>query len=690
MNYFYFLACALLAATCLQSEPYYNKPLTSILNQDLQNAENREETFYTREAVQAETKGKEQLKKTKKKYKITRGDGKVYFGGRVREDYYFYKNAVLLNKDLPDEYGFFKTTFDFSPYLIWGKKHFEHNALEIFATMRHKSEWGVPGRTTGTFSSPVFTDRILVGNHSHGSTKPLMWLKDCWLKLSLNAVCDVQGSSYLQFIKIGYFPFSLGRGIALGQGYGTPKDFLGIYNRANDFSAPGILITGEIVEDMLWYDLYYAKFEDNSAALGQTLNHSRENHLGRQTRPWTGVGKDDELFAMQLRYQPFSGKRTGTLEIKPYILYNDASNKKVEFVGDSKSELGTVGLDIEYAHPCWEAGAEAAFNFGQEKLYSIDRNIARITQTTIPGNIAAYLGEEFSHVVISGSTNKAPCLPGVRDEAARSARIAACKKQEFVGKPITVPGSSETFAVQSSPNRFRPAYENYYRGYMVVADLAYKIPACSLKVAGAFGYASGDRNPHIEECDKRYRGFLGLNELYSGKQVKSIFMLEERVLRRPLTFVETAPDSGSLYDPIDDASFTDLVHAGVTIAWSPLIAEKRMGLQTNCVFFWKEHASFKWDSRESKPLPNQQASKYLGTELNLLFTFEILRDLLFSANGAVFLPGSYYSDIKGAPLKDDFFKTLDLADLAQIPSPNTYRISDDTAYFINVGMEYRF
>ncbi len=67
---------------------------------------------------------------------------------------------------------------------------------------------------------------------------------------------------------------------------------------------------------------------------------------------------------------------------------------------------------------------------------------------------------------------------------------------------------------------------------MIVADAAYTIARPQIKVAIAGGYASGDENPNKDledpndsNVDGDFSGFIGLQEIYTGKRVRSGFLL---------------------------------------------------------------------------------------------------------------------------------------------------------------------
>jgi len=93
--------------------------------------------------------------------------------------------------------------------------------------------------------------------------------------------------------------------------------------------------------------------------------------------PWTGLAKDDELWAARLRLN-LEGEKLGAIEFEPYIYYNEASDQKSEMKYDAKTKLGAYGLAIEYKRSRFECGAEVACNYGSERLRKIDRNVQKI------------------------------------------------------------------------------------------------------------------------------------------------------------------------------------------------------------------------------------------------------------------------------------------------------------------------
>jgi hypothetical protein len=622
----------------------------------------------------------------KKPFEFRRGDAVLTLGGKTVNEYRFAKNAVMLNNDIPDETGHFRTTLDTSMNLAYGEKKFGHKAVEMGSTLRFKTIWGKIGHQSKTDENDEFKiGNAAVGAHTHTNRRSLVWIKDAWLQASLNAIFGMN-SDKVHTIKVGMFPFLLGRGITLGPIYGLGKSFLAIYNRDTDYSPTGILFSGEILKDKLWYDLYYAKFEDKSASFGDVFNSRKEMIIGRRATPWSGPAKDSDIVAARLRIKPFDDNK-GKLEIEPYIFYNEDSDEKLELPLDSKNILGAVGASVEYSKSNFECGGEAAFNYGHELVYNIDRNIVQlkmIKYSTDPG--FGSVREVYSKVKINdGSSDDGELAP-----VNATTKDAVQKNTNYTNGAAL----SSNANYRSDTNRFRPAYKNKYCGWMAVLDASYLFDCIDLKLSGAYGYASGDKNPHVDEVNKNYKGFVGLYELYAGKRVPSVFVLDARKIKRPLTMIENAAGEVDETGTDSDSSFTDLQYVGLGVSWEPESLEKNnFKLNPNVLFFWKNHRSRKYDRAldggSGAISTTEYASKFLGTEFNLIAQYDLLKDLSLKGAFAFFFPGGYYKDIKGAPMKGDLFNKLEVADKASLDS-SKYRIGDDSAFYGQIVLEYKF
>lgn len=613
---------------------------------------------------------------TKGKLEAHFGDSIFSLGGNLKQEYVYAANSVMLNDELPDDVGYFKTTLNLSPHFSYGEQKFGHSAIEAQATLRHKSLWGQSGRTTITDDVATSIVDTLSATHKHKATKPLIWLREAWLKLSLNAIVGSE-SENLHFVQAGTFPFSLGRGISLGSGYGTPKGYLGVYDRVNDFYAPGLLATGSLIKNRLEYDLYYAKFDEKSAEMDDTFNRTKASQVGKKSSPWRGEGQDDNVWAGQFRVYALNHEANEQeLKFQPYVMWNDAKDKKVDFESDSRNRLGIAGASLDWEYNNFECGAEAAFNFGHQTVYEWDRNRINLKRA---GNGFVY--EEYSHINVGAA-------PAVVTTAHKTVVDADLNLgTSYNGKDIAASDMT------NATNRFRPAYKNSYAGWMTVADAAYTFEDHGLKLAVSGGYASGDENPQNQTVDGKYKGFVGLNELYTGGKVTSILMLAQRDIMRPMSVTDSTI-VGTDDDPTEttvggDSTFTDLALVGAGVTWKPnysFLAEK-LSLNPNVMGFWKNHSSLKYDVNSDTVIANSKASKYLGTEINLIADYKLFTDCKFFVQAAAFLPGSYYKDIKGLPLKDDLIAKVPGVPVDQAAK---FRIGDDASWYVNLGVDYKF
>ncbi len=599
----------------------------------------------------------------------------------MKIDHFLQKNVETLNSNLPNTSEYFKGTFDLKFNFVGGEQTYGHKVLEAFLNLRHKGIWGrgaVFADADGTTPVKVKLSDTRFGEHKHQSGKPLVWINAGWMRVCLNDVFN-NDNDKKHYIKLGWFPFSLGRGIALGSAYGLNREALGLYSYPEDKGAPGINIHGELIKNRLEYDLYYAKFEERGKAFGDTGALTKTYRVDLVI-PWRGNGKDDDLFAARLQIKP--SLPSGTLEIEPYIFFNEASDQTNEenFPGDTKTAFGSVGCMLEYAHGNFEVGGEVAANYGTERLYNIDRNLANIVReaTTSP-----VLEEVFSKVI----DTSIPVQDAGGNKNNRGAAVTAANKAIAAG--MTSNGQVSG-TLQNASDRFRPSYKNDLRGWMAVVDAAYTFHTVPLKIAAAYGYASGDANPNVvtKQFNKKYNGFIGLHEVYTGKRVQSIFWLDER-----LTMIPSAFTSNTDLEAFQDLSFSDLQHVGLSATWAPKEHHKKLSLNSNLLFFWKAFTGKKiiLNTDGSVGVSSEDARTFMGTELNLIVKAELVKNLTGYIQAAVFFPGGYFKDISGITVSNDYFRfAADEAESMEDVNPRDFRLGYSTAYHLNIGLECKF
>ncbi len=642
--------------------------------------------------------------------KFIKEDLEVTFGGKIKVEYDNYLNNFYLNKNVPDDISYFKQTIDFNVNAVFGEKKCGHKVVEAYADLRMKNKWGVVGAYKNTTNTELFLSGISLGEHSHNASRPNPWFKDAWLKLSLNKAINSKNDK-IQYFKLGWFPFQLGRGVVFGPFYASVYEGLGLFSYNADSSAPGININGELIKDKLWYDLYYAKFEDNSSSISQTFSNTvKLNHVGKRSAPYRGVAKDDELWAARLMAIPVNNDDFGKINLEPYVYFNEASDQKVEVSSDTKTQLGAVGLEARYSKNKFKIGGEVAVNYGQEKLYSIDRNSIQLSVVKTDGEIpvssanildetnnergAGMLYKGYSHVVINSAGTDLDGKSAPINTASTGAAYNSTYLQRDAVTPYPDAGTDLNKLLNRS-TRIRPEYRNKFKGWMGILDARYKINK-SFKIATEFGFASGDNDPNIEEVNKNYKGFVGLHEIYMGKRVFAPQLLGERNIPRILGLLPGQREVEDNFRAKTNNTFSDIIYFGFGANWQPEnLRKNRFKINPNVMLFWKDDESYKYvldsaDPESGHVSSTDKAGSYLGTEFSVIFNYELIEDLTLGGIASLFVPGSYYKDIKGVPLKDDFYRDKIPSDARTGVDPANYRISDDVAFYGVVSLEYRF
>ncbi len=330
-----------------------------------------------------------------------------------------------------------------------------------------------------------------------------------------------------------------------------------------------------------------------------------------------------------------------------------------------------VGTNLEF-------GGEVATNFGHLRMRAIDRNVIKTVRDD-----DGKLCEVYSHVCDSATGNRARVTP----ENKRIVQCSANIDKEFANHLVACNCQEIGGGLVNTGNRFRPSYKADYDGWMGVVDAAYTFPKVDLKIAAEFGYATGDRNPLVDEKDQSYNGFVGLLEAYAGYRVPSVFVLDARKLKRPLTSRFDDRDAQ------DDASFSDIYYIGTGATWFPIEHNvDKFKLNPNVLFYWKEDKTKRFDPCAcggQGAFTDKDASRYLGAEFNIRMKYELLDSMLFTADFALFFPGNFYDQVKGIPLPGDVFSKLDLPDGTSVDS-RKFRLGNDTAWILNMGLIFKF
>jgi hypothetical protein len=179
-----------------------------------------------------------------------------------------------------------------------------------------------------------------------------------------------------------------------------------------------------------------------------------------------------------------------------------------------------------------------------------------------------------------------------------------------------------------------------------------------------------------------------LQEIYSGKRVKSAFLLGGAgKLKRPLS----APTSNQSPNDfaVSTSGFTNLVFTGVGLNWKPRNKQREFSVNPNILFYWQEKATKKFDLVTQMD-SNHLARTFLGAEINMFSYVYLMKNLKAFSVVSFFIPGSHYTDIRGKPLsrgQAEELEDIDITADVNAPLPN---IGTDIAISLNFGLEYSF
>lgn len=582
--------------------------------------------------------------------------------------------------------------------VAYGKEKYGKAAIEMGVRLRQQYQAGRFDKVLKTNGSSVkIADAVCdVAPAKVNATIP--WFKHAMAKVYLNALTD-RAIDTDHFLKAGLFEYQVGRGIAYGSSYGTPKAYLGVYSGSNNFAPFGILLNGEIIKNRLDYEFYFARLEAKGSDFAQANERTKTHIVGNKRSGAAGSGNSNDVFIANIKGH-YDAPRFGDVKTHSFVVYNNALDQKIEMVNDCQSKLFSVGTGFNYEKGNFEFGGEVAFNLGTEYVYNIDRNVINL--------VGMYPGQEhmvtraYSHVTVNSETDtlrdgaKAPVVSTFKtvvdnyegNESPANLNFTELSAGSLVdatagaGEALKISEIND-YVLANTANRFRPAYKNKYAGWMGVLDASYNWKPANLKLSAAIGHASGDANPHADERDKTYRGFVGINENYAGTRVKSVLAMGASKLQAPLT---ANPNTVQLFDN----SFADMTYVGGGLNWR--LPKRDLDLSANALAFFKDKRSLCYvynEAADTGGYGSKYARRFFGVELNTTFEWKLLPGLSLSGEFAVFLPGSFYTDVRGLPVNSAVVKLIDEVDSTGY-SQAVPRLGTDPQIALNVGLQYKF
>lgn len=645
----------------------------------------------------------------------------VCFSGKFRPEMFWGENLSLFNSEInSDKLYYWRHILDLDFDLQYGKYTHKRNVGEVKLEIRNKGVWGDPSSIAATTEGEHRIDDAIVGAHRHYLPRHILWIREGWLSFDLSeafSLCFTHKHS----LTLGLFPFELGRGIALGSAYAVGPELLGFWTELNiDQFAPGLKLSGDFVTDRLSYDVYYEIVANKCASLRQTGENIYGQEFGRRECPERGFGVINYIVAARLMWTVFNNKEQGKLTFEPYALFNDDPEQRILFLGDANAKLGTFGLAGEYDGEHFMGGFDYAINVGSQKVKGWDRNQIEVQDRN--GRLEFVNSQVFLNIDPNDPANdgkripaiyKAPHTPMTVNAAHQNTSSTVGEKAQtvvndaaqnaiyngnFIGNvagltdttdaPLWTGHEDLKDNLYNSRVRYVNPYTNTYRGWMFVTDAAYWICPKEFFVAGTAGIASGDENPNNERRDGEYQGFIGLQEIYSGKLVRSAFVLGGAgKLHRPLS-VPTVEEAPSRFSS-EVNGFTNLVFTGASLNWKPQGWKKKFVCNPNVLAYWQQFRTKKFDIATGRN-SDEDARTFLGVEVNLFLDYYFLECLKAYFVGSIFIPGGHYEDIAGKPLNAAQERILNRYNRTGTQPTHVPNIGSDVAGTFNIGLEFNF
>ncbi|KKT01583.1 MAG: hypothetical protein UV79_C0008G0008 [candidate division TM6 bacterium GW2011_GWF2_43_17] len=598
-----------------------------------------------------------------------------------------------------------------------GFGHAHHNdacdwdTIVVQAGVRSKGVFGAPQESFKTGFSMIKDLDVVMGAHQHPINVQVLVLRELWGQFLVN---EVFGLSFANphTLTIGLFSFQLGRGIALGDAYAVSPDALGYDpESAVEQYAPGFKLSGSFNEDeSLGYDLYFGVLSNRSASFSSVNERIRSQMFGHRYEQARDFGAINFVTAARLRAQLLDDACRQAY-VEPYVLWDHQAEERIEMRGDAYANLGTFGVAFESAFGDFEFGFEAAGNWGSQHVRGIDRNIvqkqvrngavveinAKIKEATQYDIATGKITYGDNALYLRGTANQNQVEKQIADALSPYAELEVFNGQ---GVPYTtgnvgghpIDGKTE-FYLQNADDRFRDPYKNTLSGAMFVCDASYYFRTPDVIGALTLAFVSGDENPNKDldernesSIDGNYGGFISLQELYSGRRVRSAFLLSGKgSIPRVLSFpVDRRVGGGT---PSTVSRFTNLIYGGVGLWHERQVGSVLWKINPNVLPFWQDHKT------RIAQVDNADiyASRFMGTEANVYIDGLVSKGLTFFAVLGIFFPGQHFEDISGRGLSADELKYLNSLDPTGADTAERVPLlGSDPAFFVNIGLDYRF
>lgn len=347
---------------------------------------------------------------------LERADIDLVFGGRTRQEGFYFDKPLTFRDDYNDRYRFIRSKYNIDMHTFFGRRQFGEPVVRGMIRMTAFNVWDNFDVYTPVVEEPVafspqsFLKKGELAEHHHDGTVTELFMEDGWFEVNFDRLINASSQLPVSF-RAGYFKHKVGRGVSLGTYFDGAINYMGWETPGNPGnntnSSPGLKLTLGHTDDCA-FELYYSKWRKRSHGPDFTREETRAKRLDVNEEEATaiqrGIHADRDLFSARIKYHhDFGPYSSAQFSAEPYLVYVNAPELKVEFDGDASARITTFGCMTEYKHNGWTLNVEAAFQAGTQTMHTIDRNHIVIDD--------AYYLEEGTHF-----TNQEP---GEDDTAVR-------------------------------------------------------------------------------------------------------------------------------------------------------------------------------------------------------------------------------------------------------------------------------
>ncbi len=666
-------------------------------------------------------------------------DMALFFGGTLKNEFFVYNRCFTLRDDYNDQNDFFRHKLQLDGGIVQGLKKYGKPASQAAIRLTNYVLWQDASNYTPQYidqiTFPSADNAILISNVPVKTIVPLVFVEEAWFKLHVGTFakpCKGQDT----YLKVGYFPYQLGRGLTMGTHNDLAVDYLGWGGDGGftryPFMPPGILWHQEITKK-LSVDAYFNLWHETNASISDTLKQTKRQRLDG-SQPERGSGKDTWSFALRADYV-VEHEDAGSALIQPYAMFTRAPEQTIEVFADASSELFTLGTMVDWKRNNLTVNIECALQLGHQDVHALDRNtyqlsagatgaitrgfthIQQIDQNRQPaetnpaqrsfqaaGDVTA--GDDNNSFNPSDNLSQIVLLPENRslDAQGQRLKIAGAEVEVTAGGAGVNLVNTDIFG----NNRFRKAYRLENRGVMFMADAIYDIEKHPVSLAGALGYISGDRYPYNNETSRVFRGFIPQRSRYRGYGVKNFLMFERQIIPRPLNI---SYRTLSAYNDLKDLS--NLQFFGIGATYFPFSKRARGHIGADVMLLGEVARLKTWDINGKHPDPaielqlmrlrnaptintnfgtptlfsgwetTKDASRFLGYELDVRAHYQVLDHCDLLVHASFFIPGNLYKDLNGQP--NIMTQRVDKDGFLRYDS-----LGNNTAMGLMIGLHYEF